>query len=126
MSLPWVRLDTGFPDNPKILKLVSTGRHKAVVVYVASLAWSGRQETAGVIPKAALPFLHGTRRDAEHLVGARLWDEAENGWRIHDFDEYQIVTVSQEHRINAAKVAACKRWHSQPCDKCSPVDAEAS
>lgn len=128
MSLPWVRLDTGFPDNPKVLELLSAGKHKAVVVYVCSLAWAGRHDTKGRVPKAALPFLHGTKRDADALVKARLWDATADGsgWVVHDFEDYQITNVSQSDRSNAAKIAACKRWHSQPCSKCSPVDVEAA
>lgn len=126
MALPWVRLDTGFPDNPKVLRLIGQNQYRAVVAYVSALAWSGRQETAGRIPKAALPFLHATKRDAAMLVSCGLWDETPDGWAIHDFEDYQVTNVTQGHRINAAKIAACTRWHTQPCTKCSPVDTEAS
>ena len=124
MGLPWVRLDTGFPDNPKVLELLDRGKHRALVAYVCSMAWAGRQETRGLIPRSALPFLHATKREAAELVRARLWDETDQGWSIHDFGEYQLTNVTQAQRHNAAVIAACKRWHAQPCSDCSPVDPE--
>jgi hypothetical protein len=38
MGLPWVRLDTQFPSNPKVLELAATKQHKAAFVYLCSLA----------------------------------------------------------------------------------------
>lgn len=126
MSLPWVRLDTTIGDNPKILALVQKNKHRAALAYVLSLAYSGRHELSGFVPKGALPILHAAPSDARLLIEARLWHEVDGGWEINDFDEYQITNVTQEHRSNAAKIGACRRWHTQPCAKCSPADQEAS
>lgn len=126
MTLSWVRLETGFPDNPKVLALVGRKQYRAAFVYACSLAWSGRHETDGHIPRAALPFMHATKVDAKALVEAALWGVTDDGWVIPDFAEYQITNVSAADRANAAKYAACQRWHSQPCSKCAPPDPEAN
>lgn len=126
MTLPWIRLDTAIGDNPKMLHLFELGKHRAVLAYILGLAYSGRHETAGLIPRGALPLLRATAGDARALVDARLWHAVDGGWAINDFDVYQITNVTQENRSNAAKIAACHRWHSQPCSKCSPIDQEAS
>ena len=42
MPLPWVRLDTSMPDNPKILRMAMTPAGKAAAfVWVCSLSYSG-------------------------------------------------------------------------------------
>jgi hypothetical protein len=62
--MPWVRLDTGLPDHPKILALIAAKKQRAALVYVFGLAYSGRHETDGFVPKMALPFLHASTADA--------------------------------------------------------------
>lgn len=118
MAIPWVRLDTGFPDNPKVLELLARKRPTAVVAFICGIAWCGRQETAGAIPRTALPFLHATKRDAADLVSVRLWLPTEIGWQVKDFDEYQQTNVTSADRSRAGRKASCKRWHPQPCTQC--------
>ncbi len=40
-GLEWVRLDTAWPRNPKVLELLHIKAHKALIVYVSSLAYCG-------------------------------------------------------------------------------------
>ena len=35
MGLPWIRLDTSTFDHPKILELVESKQHRAVVVHLS-------------------------------------------------------------------------------------------
>ena len=76
MAMPWVRLDTGLPDHPKILALIQGKKQRAALVYVFSLAYSGRHETDGFVPKMALPFLHATTADAN--ADAAAADDADD------------------------------------------------
>jgi hypothetical protein len=74
MGLPWVRLDTAFPRNPKILALLEEkDGYRAALVWVCSLAYSGEQGTDGFVPRYALQHLHGRPADAEKLVIHSLW-----------------------------------------------------
>jgi hypothetical protein len=73
MGLPWVRLDTQMPTNPKVLDLV------AAYAKLAGLKQNqtgdtvppnreergGQHGTDGFIPETALPFIHATRKDAD-------------------------------------------------------------
>ena len=54
-GLKWVRLDTAFPDNQKVLHLVEDNAWRAIANYTFGLAYSGRQGNDGFIPKPALP-----------------------------------------------------------------------
>lgn len=120
MALPWVRLDTQFANNPKVLHLVEARKYRALVMYVCGLGYAGAHQTDGFIPKAALPFLHGTKADATELVMSRLWHCTEGGWGVNDWDEYQETkAVAQQRWSNkksAGKKAACARWHKDGCE----------
>lgn len=110
MGLPWVRLDTQFPTNPKILELVARKKWRPIVVYLASLAYAGQHGTGGYIPDTALPFIHATRADGADLVEMGLWDIAPCGWDIHDWDECQISDEASRKRRERAQKGAQERW----------------
>lgn len=111
MALPWVRLDTSWPMNPKFLHLVEDKKFRAITVYFAALAWSGGQGQAGYIPRSALPMIHGTVKEAMELVGVRLWIPGDSGgWDINDWNEYQPTNEEHELRSKRAREAAYARW----------------
>lgn len=120
MGLPWVRLDTQFPSNPKILALVEAGKFRAGFVWAASLAYAGAHGTDGFIPTGALPFLHATKNDAKVLADVGLWDPVPGGWEIHDWAEFQPSNAETQERKRRAKEAAQKaanaRWHTNGKD----------
>ncbi len=111
MSLPWVRLDTQFPHNPKILLLVEAKQFRALFVYVNGLCYAGGQGTAGYIPKGALPLIHGTKRDADQLMQGGLWTPNPTGWDIHGWEDKQATGQELYDRRTRAQAAALARWH---------------
>lgn len=111
MGLPWVRLDTQFASNPKILYLVEDKKFRAAFVWVASLGYSGAHGTDGFIPAAALPFLHATKADAKALSEVGLWLETIGGWEINGWNEFQQSSEEAQLRKKKAKDAAMIRWH---------------
>lgn len=113
MSLPWVRLDTQFPTNPKVLLLVESKQWRAITVYVCGLGYAGAHGTNGYIPRGALMFLHGTKRDAEQLVEVGLWIPNPTGYDINDWDEYQATGQEMAQRRTRAQAAALARWHPE-------------
>lgn len=124
MSLPWVRLDSHIASHDKILALLSdpsAKRWQAAFSYTCALGWSGDQETDGLIPAVALPFVHGTPATARLLVKYRLWEETLTGWQIHNFADRQQTkrvaeTVRDAKRAGAEK-GNCRRWHGETCWK---------
>lgn len=119
MGLPWVRLDTSFPTNPKILELVDTKRHKAAFVYICGLTYAGLHGTDGFIPASVLPFIHATKTEAGHLVDAGLWLPMPGGWAVNGWDEFQVSDDAAKKRRERAQKAAAKRWErsEQPAPK---------
>jgi hypothetical protein len=114
MGLPWVRLDTAFPRNHKLLALLG-GRdgHRIGLVYVCGLAYAGEQGTDGFIPREALGLIHGRPADARRLVEVRLWVAEPGGWVINDWREYQMSTEETQLRSKKARAAALSRWHEK-------------
>lgn len=111
-NMRWIRLDTGFPMNPKILELVGARQHRAIAVYVCGLAYAGAQGSEGWLPFAALSHIHGRKTDAEMLCKVGLWMKRPHGWEIHDWLDYQPTNETMTLRTERAKAAALTRWHS--------------
>lgn len=110
-GLAWIRLDTGWPRNPKILALLSDkDGYRAAVVYISGLAYSGEQGTDGYIPQIALASLHGRPSDAERLVKVGLWVALDHGYQVNDWAEYQQTSEVTKARSERAKALAAKRW----------------
>lgn len=113
MALPWVRMDTQWPHNPKFLMLVGDGKWRAVSVYWAALGWSGAQGLDGFVPYYALAQVHATKRQATELVAVSLWHACEGGWEINDFNEFQPSSEEHTLRSKKARDAALIRWHGK-------------
>lgn len=113
MGLPWVRLDTQFPSNPKVLELVAAKKFRALFAYLSSLAYCGVHETDGYLPDTALPFVHATRAEANVLVEAGFWDMQPGGWSVHDWDQKQFSSDEHRQRRERAVKAAQKRWANE-------------
>lgn len=110
MGLPWFRADTNIPTHDKILDLVGHGTKgkAAAFVYFASLAQSVGNEGAGLIKRAALPWVHGTPAEAKLLVAAGLWDEVPDGWQIRNYGTRQVVGMSEQVREDERRAAAAE------------------
>jgi hypothetical protein len=79
----WVQIDDGMADHPKIMQL----SHGAFRLQVEGLCFANRNLTDGFVPFLAA-HRHG-KRFATELVKAAVWDDAEGGYSIHDFADYQ-------------------------------------
>jgi hypothetical protein len=120
MSLPWVRLDSNIYTHDKVLLLASQrDGYRAITVYLFSMGYAGGHGTDGLIPRHVLPIIQGTERIARMLVDARLWEYAEGGWRIRNWDQRQELSVISEGKRAAAAAAGrksqCIQRHGPDC-----------
>jgi len=110
--MTWVRIDDGFPGHPKVLKAGGD----AAWLHVCALAYCNHYLTDGFIPTAMLSRLSDRKRPtalAARLVEVGLWEEAQTGWQIHDFLEYQSSKASVEaERLKARERMANARASS--------------
>jgi hypothetical protein len=116
----WLRLDSDFADNPKVLRLKQRSRHASVALWVEALAYSARHLTDGWIP-APWPRQQGYRpRDCDALVEVALWvpleitadlePDDDGGWLINDYQLYQPTRESWTRRSEQQRINAQKRW----------------
>lgn len=111
MPLPWVRLDTAFPMNQKLLAMLRCkDGHRAAFVYVCGLAVSGGQGSDGFVSFESLPFAHGRQADADLLVEFGFWMRRPGGWLINGWDEFQQSTEETQLRRKRAQALAETRW----------------
>jgi hypothetical protein len=121
MPLPWVRFDSSFPTHDKVLELVAFGAagRSAAFVYTCSLAYCGAQGTDGIVPFAALPFVHGRKRDADLLVQVKLWRPHPQGWEVPNWLTRQQSAARSEAIVRGKRKAGvmgnCVRWHGPDC-----------
>lgn len=113
-TLKWVRLDTAFPRNHKIITLLGgKDGHRAAFVYLCGLSYAGEQGTDGFIPKAALGMCHGREVDAERLIDVELWHRVDGGYVVNGWNEYQPTSEETAKRSMNARRNAAKRWGTQ-------------
>ena len=112
MGLPWVRLDTQFASNPKILELVANRQQRAAFAYVCGLAYAGSHGTDGYLPINCLPFIHASKSDAKQLVDVGLWKPDPGGWLINGWDEFQVSDEASKRRRERAQKGAAVRWET--------------
>lgn len=133
----WVRVDDSFYDHPKFAKAGPLG----IAQWLAALAWSNRNLQNGKVPKSVSRRLldwegvawkmwgndlFGAGEDAEAdevselLVDCGLWEAADGGYLIHDYDKYQPsaeqiqaarLEVSKK-KSDAGRKGAAKRWQN--------------
>ena len=120
MGLPWVRLDSNIYSHDKIALLLNEkDGWRAYAVYTFSLAFAGGHATDGYIPRHILPILRGTPKIAQQLVEHRLWDYAEGGWKIHNWEiRQELAVVSEMKRAGkrlAGRKSQCVQRHGPDC-----------
>lgn len=116
--MPWARIDDGFDDHPKVLALLEHDDGAAAIgLWTLCLTWAHRNtrkkgKTPGRLP-GSLPrrYLGVLGRDAAKLlVEADLWEPRDDGWQIHDFDQYLPTEKTSDARAAAGKKGAAARW----------------
>lgn len=135
--MAWVRVDDSFYDHRKFAEAGPLG----VAQYVAALAYCNRNLTDGFVPRSAARrlldwegitwnlvgnglFANADEADgidiSEHLVACGLFEEAEGGFRIHDYHDYQPTAeevnkdrdLLSSKRSEAGRKGAAQRWQN--------------
>ena len=95
--MEWVKLYTTFHDHRKTVELDAN----AIAPWTLCLSWSGAQDTDGFIPRRiALRFLADELGDeaAARLVRVGLWEAADGGYRMTNWDERQTTAADRNAR----------------------------
>lgn len=90
MANPMVMMNPLIAGDPKVLSLISQGRHRTVLVHLLAHIHVTQHATEGQVHRLALPLLHGRKSDAAALVDAGLWVVTESGWGVIDWADNQM------------------------------------
>jgi hypothetical protein len=119
----WVRVDDAILDNPKILRAGLDG----FAMYVAGLVYSARALSDGFIPEprlsTLLPWRNTVRNTvsntdpvtlARKLVHLKLWRKVRDGYRIHDYLQYNPSRddLLKRRQDTAERVRRFRRRHA--------------
>lgn len=112
----WVKIDDEFCESRKVFAAAghlggagASGR--VIAVYLEGLCWANRKHTDGVLLLDEVRAFRHDRRPlavAAALEAAGLWEPCDQGWRIHDYHEYQ-PTAEQRSALSEARAAAGRR-----------------
>lgn len=114
--MPWVRIDDHIDEHPKVAALSDS----AFALFVTSLAYCNRNLTDGFVPNAVglgkLRWCEGnTIPPIRELEASGLWEEANGGWQIHDYEDFQPSREDVLKEREAARERKAKsRKKSQP------------
>lgn len=109
--MPWAYIDDRFPEHPKVEALDDD---VAAWLWVKGICYVKRNGTAGRIPKpAAARMVRSGARRAAKLVAVGLWDDADDSYVIHDYEQWN--GPSEQRRIKARRAAEA-RWGTTPKD----------
>jgi hypothetical protein len=107
--MAWVRVDDAFYDHPKFVRLDAT----SLGLWTVGLAYANRNLTDGWVPAR---FIKGYGNPAK-LVREGLWSAEEDGYRIHDYLDYQ----ESAEKILAKRQAERDRWQARKAGNSKPT-----
>lgn len=110
MSRGWVKIDELMPVHPKVQGLSD----QAFRLAICGLCWASLHRTDGEVKTSVLGTVSGLRypkRYAAELVAAGLWETTADGWRIHDYLDWQASAKEIEQVRENAK-ARQRRWRN--------------
>ena len=100
----YVQLVNDFYANGKVQELARSGHMDALGVFCMALAYCGDHLTDGFIPRRAMLYIVGaTREQIQPLLDVGMFEEADEGWMIHD---YLTHNRSKEQVLHARKKTA--------------------
>lgn len=112
----WVKIDDEFCESRKVFIAAghlggSGASGRVIALYLEGLCWANRKHTDGVLLRDEVRAFRHDRRPlavAAALEAGGLWEPCDQGWRIHDYHDYQ-PTAEQRSALSEARSAAGRR-----------------
>jgi hypothetical protein len=120
--MPWIKLDDQWMNHPKIIKAGRDARD----MWLASLSWCAQYLTDGYFPAELLPTLAvmaivdvaNCQEFAKRLLEVGLWERTENGYHIHDYNDYnptkEQAEATKKARSEAGRVGGIAKASKTP------------
>ncbi len=112
--MPYLNLDDGFADHPKVDAL-SDGAFR---LHVAGLNYCARKLTDGKVEKHRVHRLMPVYKPSylKELLDARMWLPAADGYEIHDYLEWNKSRAWWEER-RAREAKRIAEWRARKAEQ---------
>lgn len=120
--MAWAKIDDGWWCHPKTMQLTVS----AAGLWALALSWSCQQRR-DVIPPRFLAMVEAHEDHAKELVDAGFWHETPDGWRIHDWSQFQERPAKEAS--DSGSYGNHVRWHvnrgvtDDECEHCHPPES---
>jgi hypothetical protein len=100
----WSRIDDALADHRKVIAAAEIIGPDGIVIalgfYLLGLTWSNKHLTDGHLPAAVVKHFRSDRpiELADAMVRSGLWDRAEDGYRIHDFEHLNFTAAEVKEK----------------------------
>jgi len=95
--MAWFRVDDTFHSSRKVKAIPRGQRLAAIGLWTLAGTWSAQEEQDGKVPAYIVEDFAGERAATE-LVKVGLWDKTDEGFRFHDWTDYQPTRAQLEER----------------------------
>lgn len=97
----WFRVEDDIYDHPKMQGIPRTHRLAAAGLWMYAGAYCSRYLTDGFITDDMVRAIGGTTALIQHLCKAGLWIPVDDGYRFHDWHDFQPARTYVESRRRA-------------------------
>lgn len=116
MSAPWIKLDTGFMQNPKTCELLDRpSGTKALASLLSIWCWAGGTDAPGArdghITDSVLRRIGVPKSHAQTLADVGFLHRNGTGWHLHDWETYQGKLLDK--RVSDAERQARRRANGE-------------
>jgi hypothetical protein len=109
----WARVDDGWWCHRKVMALSLAARG----LWISALSWSCAQRDDVVPLSFVLKEANGKQDEANELANAGLWIACNEGWRIHQWSDYQDKSLSEKRAEAGRKGGQASRSTKQTPSK---------
>jgi hypothetical protein len=132
-TVAWIKLDDKFAYHRKFRAIEPIHRLACIGLWSTAIGFAQHFETDGHIRPEDLAMLAPPDLDPDpklvaELVRVTLWDVTSSGWKVHDFEQYNML-AAERARLRSENAARAtrrqQRWRRAKKRKDSPIPESA-
>lgn len=119
--MSWGKVDDKLHSHRKTLRIPRRNRVAAIGLWTLVNSWCNAHETDGHVPRDIWDEFGTTEEIAQLLVSAGFWAEAEDGYQVANWAEYNATAAQNEAKREAERVRKAN-WRAGRSQKKSSSD----
>ena len=107
-AVTYIKVDDGFGSHPKVVELGTGARGRAVIgLWMLAALWCGKHLTDGLLPQSVALSM-AKQHEIDLLIKVGLWEKVPEGYRFHDWTDYQTPRESVLVRRESARLRVAR------------------